>query len=63
MPSYYKELAAFKTILHSVTIVIVLFLLQTLVYIKYCNLIGFETIAQVPYAMVHFGKGVAVPDY
>ena len=50
-----KELATFETIPHSVTMVIVLFSLQTLVYIKYCNLIGSATIGavtQVPYATV-----------
>jgi len=50
--AYYRELAAFKTISHSVTMVISP---QTSVYIEYCDLIGDETIiavAQVPNAMV-----------
>ena len=55
LDAYYKKLAAFKTIPHSVAMVIVLFSLQTLVYIEYCDLIGSATIfvvAQVLYATV-----------
>ena len=49
-----QTISCFLNISHSVTMVIVLISLQTLVYIEYCNLIGFATsvvVAQVPYAM------------
>ena len=65
-----KELATFKTVSHLVTMVIVLFLLQTLVYTKYCNLIGSATIlavTQVPYATVIrpllLAKGPVTPKF